>query len=100
MLNFKITTQNKKHFQILFPFRLLHKIEQRNSSFARMFPQFQEKKEGSKAQKLKTREGDGTNLHLHNKPLYRDFPGNPPQLASPSSLSSLSAAEDAIKPTL
>ena len=29
MLNFKVTTQNKKHFQILFPFRLLHKIEQR-----------------------------------------------------------------------
>ena len=68
MLNFKITTQNKKHFQILFPFRLLHKIEQRNSSFARMSPQFQEKKEGSKAQKLTTREGDGTNLYLRNKP--------------------------------
>ena len=68
MLNFKITTQNKKHFQILFPFRLLHKIKQRNSSFARMSPQFQEKNEGSKSQKITTREGDGTNLHLRNKP--------------------------------
>ena len=66
MLNFKVTTQNKKHFQILFPFRLLHKIEQRNSSFARMSPQFQ-KKEGSKSQKI-TREGDSTNIYLHNKP--------------------------------
>lgn len=32
--------------------------------------------------------------------VYHDFRGNPPQLASPSSLSSLSAAEDVIKPTL
>lgn len=67
MLNFKATTQNKKHFQTFSPFRLLRKIEQRNSSFTRMSPQFHEKKEGSKSQKI-TREGDGTNLYLQSKP--------------------------------